>query len=69
MREYEEEFMNGSYCSRFSTEVLHAERILHHALDNYGMVMPENLEQAVKEAEIKLKQIQKEINNWNNCKK
>ena len=66
MQEHTEEFMKSAYCNRFSEEVLHSERMLHHALDNYGMVMPDNLESAIREAEKKLQQIQTEIKKWRN---
>lgn len=39
----------------FITDIAHAERILHHELDNYAMDMSKELREAMEEAERALK--------------
>ena len=44
-------FINSAYCSKLAKDISHAERLIHHALDNYGVNMPDTLEKALSEAE------------------
>lgn len=41
-------FINSSNYQTLYTDIIHGERIVHHALDNWGMDMSKELEGALK---------------------
>ena len=50
-KENVKDFMNSAYCSNLAKDILHADRLIHHAIDNYRVNMPDTLEKALDEAE------------------
>lgn len=68
MKQNVEEFMKSSFCQNLLLEIMHAERILNHAIDNYAVNMPDCVEGAIREAEQKLRLIQTEADNWHRAK-
>lgn len=60
-KENVKDFMNSAYCRNLAKDILHAERLIHHATDNYRINMPDSLEKALGEAEKSLQLVLSEL--------
>ena len=60
-KENVKDFMNSAYCIKLAKDILHAERLIHHVIDNYRANMPDTLEKALGEAEQSLQLVLSEL--------
>lgn len=55
------DFMNSTYCSNLTNDMMHSMRLINHAVDNYSMNMPDSLEKALNEAKKSLQIVISEL--------
>ncbi len=54
-------FLNSSNYQALRNDIAHGERVVHHALDNYGMDMSKGLKEALENLERAYKEVLKEV--------
>lgn len=54
-------FINSSNYQTLYTDIAHGERVIHHALDNWGMDMSKELEEALKRLEKASQDVRKQM--------